>query len=83
MGDGAALDRDFADRWVRSLYLPNHDLPLCPGDSGGPIATPAGKPLGLNTGVRVAWTGMPTSLAIRPDPEWVSRAISQDLEKPK
>jgi S1-C subfamily serine protease len=57
-----------------------HDLPLRPGDSGGPLATVVGNLLGLETGVRVAWTGTATSVAVRPDPVWVAHVIEDDMK---
>jgi S1-C subfamily serine protease len=55
-----------------------HDLPLRPGDSGGPLATVKGKLIGINTGVSVTWLGEAVSLAIRPDRHWVWYQIDRD-----
>jgi hypothetical protein len=55
-----------------------HDIPLRPGDSGGPLASPSGTLLALNTDVHVSWNGIQTMYALRPEPQAIAQAIEKD-----
>jgi S1-C subfamily serine protease len=57
------------------------DLPLRPGDSGGPMLTSSGALLGVDTYVTGGWLHSQTAGAIRPDPAWVERTIRNDRDR--
>jgi S1-C subfamily serine protease len=59
-------------------YQIEHDLPGRQGDSGGPLVDRAGRLLGITRGVRVTWPATRTAISLRPDLEWLKRAIDAD-----
>ena len=57
------------------------DIPIRPGDSGGPLLTSTGVLLGVNTFITGDWLNAQSSAAIRPDPAWVARTIQADRDR--
>jgi S1-C subfamily serine protease len=55
-----------------------HDAPLAHGDSGGPLMTLNGDLIGIEILVRVEYFGPRRGIALRPDPAWLSRLLSDD-----
>jgi len=57
-----------------------HDAPLHRGDSGGPLASPEGRLLGIDVSVEpeLKWRRLTQARALRPDLEWLRRIIDQD-----
>ncbi|HUB24483.1 MAG TPA: serine protease [Tepidisphaeraceae bacterium] len=60
-----------------------HDAPLAHGDSGGPLMTLNGNLIGIEILVRIAYFGPRRGIALRPDPAWLSRLISDDRDSSK
>jgi S1-C subfamily serine protease len=61
------------------LSIVRHDVPLNRGDSGGPLATPAGRLVGINVRARAPFLFVPgAGYAVRPDPDWLAARIEED-----
>jgi S1-C subfamily serine protease len=61
---------------IRAL---KHSAPLRRGDSGGPLLTPAGHLAAINVAVRFG-LGPQFSVALRPNPHWLSALIDADRQ---
>ena len=74
-------------RWM--LYL--SDVPIVPGDSGGPLMTPEGQLLGVNVGAQFGMRGFLgrnmmvgyRARTISPDTDWIRKLILEDREEQK
>jgi S1-C subfamily serine protease len=51
--------------------------PIGRGDSGGPLATPDGRLIGINHAIRIGFLSYYAE-ALRPDPAWIAQLIEND-----
>jgi S1-C subfamily serine protease len=59
-----------------------HLAPLHPGDSGGPLTSPDGRLLGINTELELSpFRSKPLGIAERPDLNWIREIIAKDVEE--
>jgi len=64
----------------------NHSTPLRGGDSGGPLVSTNGELIGINVHSKSVLPLLPPALrggsvALRPDPAWISRLILDDTRQ--
>jgi hypothetical protein len=81
---GKALRTQDDPKTIPTSTLVSHDVPVRPGDSGGPLAALDGRLIGINIEVELGFQYKHLSfepehaVAVRPDLEWLHKTIEQD-----
>jgi S1-C subfamily serine protease len=81
---GRVLRTKAAPKTTPPITLVSHDVPVRPGDSGGPLAATDGRLLGINVVLELGFQYKHLSfepdyaMAVRPDPQWLQTIIEQD-----
>jgi hypothetical protein len=66
-------------RTFEHATMVRHDMPLRHGDSGGPVVTPDGKLVGVESETfNQVFAFKSYEEACRPDPSWIEKVIEED-----